>query len=122
MNKTIFLAIVAISILGCAGSPMQTGWKAEENRNSMLKLNINMSKEQVLETMGNPRKTEAYLIEKRNIEFWFYLTEGLTVGNKAGGIKDEHLTPLSFENGKLIGWGRNFYDRTLKYKHTIEVK
>lgn len=97
---------------GCAGSPYQTGLEAEENRKAMLGLNIGMSKTEVLQVMGEPRKTEAYAIEGRNIEFWLYLTEGITITDRSMGNKN--LTPLVFENGSLIGWGRSFYDSTLK--------
>ncbi len=35
---------------------------------------------------------------------------------------DKNFTPLAFENGILIGWGRNFYDQALKYEHKIGIK
>ena len=69
--------------------------------------------------MGNPRKTEAYSIKGRNMEFWLYLTEGKTRLDRS--IGDKNLTPLAFENGARIRWGRNFYDKTLKYEHKIDI-
>ena len=70
--------------------------------------------------MGEPRKNEAYSMEEQNIEFWFYLIEGTTAANRR--IEDKNLSPLAFENGTLIGWGRNYYDKTLKYEHKIDIK
>ena len=78
-----------------------------------LELNIGMTKTEVIQVMGEPRKTEAYSMEGQNTEFWLYLTEGTIIGD--GRMGDKNFTPLAFENGILIGWGRNFYDQALKY-------
>jgi len=112
--------VLPLLLLGCQGSPIQTQWEASENREALLGLNIGLTKADVLKRMGQPRKTEAYSVDKRNMEFWLYLTEGATVGDRR--LKDSNFTPLVFEDGILIGWGRNFYDRTLKIEHKIEIK
>ncbi len=128
MKKTIALMTVAVYVtllVGCQGSPVQTQWEAENNRKAMLGLSIGQPKADVVEVMGQPRKTEAYIRDGTNIEFWLYLTEGIGIYNRK--MTDEHFTPLVFENGKLAGWGRNFYvERTQKYDikidQTIEQK
>jgi hypothetical protein len=79
-----------------------------------------MTKVEVQNIMGEPRKTEAYSKDGRNIEFWLYMTEGIGIYDRT--LRDSNFTPLAFEDGKLIGWGRNFYDQTLKYEHKIEIK
>lgn len=116
--KTILLLIFIITTIGgCAGSPQQMVWEANDNRKAMTGLNIGMSKQQVLKVMGEPRKTEAYIIEGRNVMFWLYLTE-----SPGRNIDDSDYTPLAFENETLTGWGRNFYDKSLKYEHEINIK
>jgi len=120
MLKVMASLILAGFLAGCAGSPIQTGWEAEKNRKAMLHLNIGMTKAEVQNIMGEPRKTEAYSRDGRNIEFWLYMTEGRDIYDRT--LRDSNFTPLAFEDGKLIGWGRNFYDQTLKYEHKIEIK
>lgn len=119
MLKAKASLILAVFLVGCAGSPVQTGWEAAKNRKSLLHLSIGMTKTEVQKAMGDPRKTEAYSKDGRNIEFWLYMTEGITITDRK--LRDSNFTPLVFEDGKLIGWGRNFYDQTLKYEHKIEV-
>jgi len=113
------IGILIISMIGCAGSPIRTQWEADKNRSNMLKLKIGMPKEQVLELMGNPYKTESYQLKGKVLEFWLYLTEGVSVGYK---LEDSNFTPLAFENNILTGWGRNYYDNALRIKQDIEIK
>ena len=120
MSKVMVSLVLAAFLSGCAGSPVQTGWEAEKNRKALLHLNIGMTKVEVQNIMGEPRKTEAYSKDGRNIEFWLYMTEGIGIYDRT--LRDSNFTPLAFEDGKLIGWGRNFYDQTLKYEHKIEIK
>jgi hypothetical protein len=34
-------------------------------------------------------------------------------------ISDRHWTPVCIIDGKLKGWGRNFYDNTIKIRKEI---
>ena len=79
-----------------------------------------MTKNEVIQVMGEPRTTEAYSMEGQNTEFWLYLTECITITDRSMG--DKNFTPLAFENDVLIGWGRNFYDQALKQEHEIGIK
>ena len=119
MSKVMVSLILAAFLAGCA---TQTEWEAEKNRKVLLHLKIGMTKVEVQNIMGEPRKTEAYSKDGRNIEFWLYVTEGIDYYSYDRTLRDSNFTPLAFEDGKLIGWGRNFYDQTLKYEHKIEVK
>ena len=113
---------------GCAGSPAwhsikmsSTASESKINNEKMMNLNIGQSKEDVLRIMGNPTRREAYQLEnKRIIEFLFYRTIGW--GSEDTGDKDSQFTPVAFENSKLIGWGRNFYDNVVKHAFDIRVK
>jgi len=120
MVKIALPLLAVILFVGCKGSVVKTRAEAQKNRKLLLSLNIGMTEDEVLATMGKPKKTKAYLLDDRTIEFWFYLTEGYMIDD--GRFRDSDYTPLAFEGRKLIGWGRSFYDRTLKYEHKIETK
>ena len=111
--------IIAVSILGCAGSPARTGWEAERNRSNMIKLKIGMNKEQVLAVMGNPYKTESYQKDDKTLEFWLYLMEGKS---RWHSLSNSNFTPLAFENDVLTGWGRNYYDNILRIQQDIQIE
>lgn len=114
------IPIIVISMLGCAGSPIRTGWEAEKNRSNLLKLKIGMSRDQVLALMGNPYKTESYQVEGKALEFWLYLTEGKNIYDRTLG--DSNFTPIAFEDNILTGWGRNYYDNALHIKQDIKIE
>ena len=120
MVRVIISLLVLISFAGCGRPSAKTQDKAQKNVQSLLSLDIGMTKDEVITTMGKPKKKEKRYINDRTIEFWFYLTEGLTIDD--GRVRDAAYTPLAFENGKLIGWGRRFYDRPLQHEHTAENK
>lgn len=117
--RIFILVVLAFALASCAGSPYQTTAEARQNRDNMLKLNIGQTKEQVLELMGKPYKTETYLSGEKPVEFWLYLTEGKNIDDRT--LRDSNFTPLAFENGILQGWGRNYYDSTLKVKKEITI-
>ena len=119
MVKIAVPLLAVIFFVGCEGSVVKTRAEAQKNRELLLSLDIGMTEDEVLATMGKPKKTKAHLLNDRTIEFWFYLTEDLTIDD--GRVRDSDFTPLAFQGGKLIGWGSRFYDR-LKYERKIGTK
>jgi hypothetical protein len=89
---------------------------AQRNSNMMLALKLSQSKPEVLKQLGNPHRNEKYNINDKEIDVWFYRTSW----NADNLETDDEFTPMVFENGKLIGWGRNFYDQTIKFKSEIK--
>lgn len=122
--KSLFVCITGViifAVLGCAGSPVRTGIEANKNRSNLLRLNVGMSKDGVLAVMGEPYKSEVYKVsEEKTVEFWLYLTEATTGDGR--GVGDRNLTPLAFSQGRLEGWGRNYYDNVMRVKQDITVK
>ena len=49
------------------------------------------------------------------MEFLFYRTQIDYDFN----LQDKHWTPICIIDGKLKGWGRNFYDDTIKIRKEI---
>ena len=111
VRKLISIFIVSLIffiIVGCAGNPIRRGGETARNRSNLAKLNLGMTKDEVVNLMGRPSKTEAYEIQGRNLEFWHYRTEYNWL---LGTLED---TALVFEDGVLKGWGLgNYYDQTL---------
>jgi hypothetical protein len=122
MKKTL-LMLMAVVMVGCS-TPPSAGLVKENNAN-MAKLSVGITKTQVLEIMGPAGKTEGYETKSGGfMEFLFYRTQ---VADMRGhphflqeeGVTDKHWTPICIIDGKLKGWGRNFYDDTIKIRKEI---
>ena len=101
------LCVGAITGVGCGAA------RADKNRTALLRINVGMTKEQVLRVMDEPYKTEVYSAGESTREFWLYYTVNCTT-------TDSCFTPLCFENGILKGWGRNYYDTTIRSAQEIK--
>lgn len=89
------------------------GLEASANRNNLNKLEIDMTKEEVRKIMGEPYKRELYKAK----EVWFYITEWQADGYTTA----DEMTPLVFEDKKLIGWGSSFIEEDIK-KYELRVR
>ena len=108
------LGLVIFFILACA-SPIEGIVK--NNKANMQKLSVGISKAEVLEIMGPADKTEAYKTKSGGtMEFLLYRVE---VNYDFRPKTDRLWTPLCIIDGKLEGWGRNFYDDTIKIRKEI---
>ena len=118
-EKTAFLLLLLIIIASCAS---QT--KDALNRDNLMKLELGMTKEQVIQIMGKPDFTEAYQKPGGVSETFFYYTKTRRVDTYRRwpdeNIQKDECTPVVFEGGKLIGWGDEFYQR--KRKVEFELK
>lgn len=86
----------------------------------MLSLKIGQTRGEVLNIMGDPAKTESYDLGNGNVVvFYFYRTEGWS--NQTLYDTDRQFTPVAFQNDKVIGWGRNYYDRVIKHQLDLKV-
>ena len=70
------------------------------------RLDLNMSRQEVQRLLGPPARTEGFRLHGRGVIVWFY-----SLANRQGRRVD---TPLVFEEGRLSGWGENFYQRRLR--------
>ncbi len=115
MKKLIYLIVMAMLMSGCATSTMP--WDIDRARNNLMKLELGMSKQEVTSVMGLPYQREAYVTPEGNVEYLIYLTK---YTNK-GSIPESDTTPICLLNGKITGWGRNFYEQQ-KQKYEVEIK
>ena len=108
--KQILLMIVAVALVGCAVTP---GYDNAANNANTAKLSIGMTKAQVLDIMGQAAMNESYKTKSGGVmEFLMY-------ANTFPQRRDSHWTPICIIDGKLEGWGRNFYDDTIKIRKEI---
>jgi hypothetical protein len=78
-------------------------------------MKIGMTQEETRKAMGPPERSEGYEWGTA----WLYRT-AMTSG--IYGTADTDFTPIVFDsNGKVIGWGRNFFAEHVK-KYEIDIK
>ena len=132
--KKVLASVLCFGLVGCATLSESTAI----NRTNLLKLSVGMTKAEAISNMGteaatayfqdiggyhhaiaitNPYRSETLQGKDKIFEVVYYVTD-----DKAnnGAIVDDDLTPLVFENGKLIGWGYRFLqDNAQKYEIRI---
>ncbi len=110
MLRSVLIAVTAALLCSsCASTP----W-AERSRNleNSKKIRVGMTKEEVLQIMGEPLRDEMF--NKPDVWYYYVMTkwyDGLTT--------EDECMPFVFDSGKLIGWGNAFYAQKLLYR---EVK
>ena len=130
--KNLLIILICLGLVGCAVLSRQQ--IRYENRKNLLKLSVGMTKEEVFNVMGvgqpnpldvtvmvhNPYKSETLRAGDKIFEVIYYYTD---LKKDEGIITDDELTPLIFDEGKLIGWGWRFLeDTTKKYELTIKER
>jgi hypothetical protein len=107
MKKIVVVSLLGLFLVGCGA---MKGLEAASNRSKLEKLDIGMTTYEVQELMGRAYKREAY----EGHEIWFYRTEWTP-------RPEQEMTPLVFENGKLVGWGSRYIDENLK-KYELRIR
>ena len=96
MKKTLLGALLlALLGVGCA-LPHTSVEKSKQ-------LRVGMTKTQVLEIMGDPLSDEVFC--QPNV--WYYYIDPVWMD---GLITEDECLPLVFAEGRLVGWGRKFYN------------
>ncbi len=97
---TLLSAFVLIVLLGGCG-----WFEASRNIKHSRELRIGMTKQEVVAVMGEPVQNETYT----KPDVWYYYTNP----NWFDGLATEdECMPLVFKDGKLIGWGNEYYAKT----------
>ena len=141
--KPVGLVLVAVCcwgfFVGCADLGNLSHFRAL-NRQSLSYLEIGMTKEAVMDRMGegfatdvytnlqsvtatNPYKSAMYTVQGRDYEVLYYYTDSVRKRRlsvhlpgieKATPILDEELTPVVLQNNRVVGLGRAFLKTLLK--------
>ena len=104
MKKLVIIITLAVILSGCGEA---------QNRKNLNQLEVGMTKVQVLEIMGEPYRREA----QGNNEWLLYPT---TFYGLLSEPSDFHLTPMLIKDGKLEGWGENYWT-TKEQKFDIKI-
>ena len=113
------VAFLAVALLLCGGCVSKTRWGVASTQKRMLRVQVGMSKQEVIKILGTPNLRE--VIPDKNgvpIDFLFYQTR-FTGDAVLFAPKDSDLTPFAFVHDRLVGWSRNFYDNATHHEITI---
>ncbi len=113
---------ILISLTGAAallsGCVSKTRWDIASTQEKMLQVQLGMSKQEVVSILGTPMSREV-LPDKNGVPVEFLQYQTRFAGDAMFTATDAHMTPFAFVNDKLIGWGRNFYDRTARHEISV---
>ena len=112
----VLVFAIALLLSGCGS--IGSGFQANENRAKLLDLRVGDSRDVLKQKMGLPRKNEVYSSNGKVTEIWFYRT------SHTSDLKelDEEFTPVVMIDDKVVGWGRSYYDNSIKIKNDITIR
>jgi len=115
IHASILMVAIVLFFAGCVS---KTRWEVASAQQNLMRLQVGMSMPQVIAIMGTPYSREVIPDRNGDPEFLQYQTKF------AGDAviftpTDAHLTPFMFVDDRLVGWGRNFYDRTIRHEITV---
>jgi hypothetical protein len=64
-----------------------------------------------VDVINNPYRSEVLQGKNKTLEVLYYYTDKKKADD---AITDDELTPLVFDNGKLIGWGWSFLQENIQ--------
>ena len=98
--KKLFIVLAAGFIAWSLGGCFYA--EIERNQKNLARIRKGMTKQQVLEIMGEPVKGESYCTDN----VFFYYTRQSWMD---GMIMRDECTPIAFDEfGRVIGWGPDF--------------
>jgi len=143
--KRILVFCMVLLFCGC-GAPMTQKFDAlrARNRSNLNKLQLGMSRTEVVEIMGqktdtlvshnsedggsalrpvktyinNPYRTSSFEKEDKQLEVLYYYTE---VKDLDGAISDDELVPIVLVDNKLVGWGWDYW-KDVAEKYEIRIR
>ena len=101
--RIFLLATGLLLVVSCGYFTMK------KNNESLKNLKVGMTKEEVITVMGEPLKDQVY----HRPDLWWYYTN--PVWSDSVVTRDE-CTPLVFKEGRLEGWGQEFYKVNYRFK------
>lgn len=137
MNKTYLVFAGLLLVGGCLSlEQLRT-----ENQQNLMKLTVGMTREEVMKIMGtstvtardsfldiqygrvtpaatNPYRSETLQGKEKVFAVLYYYTD---IKKDDRAITDDELTPMVFDDDKLIGWGWSFLNANVQ-KYEIRLR
>lgn len=101
-----------------ANSGLSTLATSEININNMSRLSLGMNETEVLHIMRAPHSKRTFQNKGNVYDIWFYITKPTVLAQSR--LVPQNLTPLTFKNGILIGWGFDYYNYLIKQEELPE--
>ncbi len=93
MRNFFLTSAILLLAISCANHEM-----ISMNLENLSRLSVGMTKQEVMDIMGEPLTNEVY--HEDNV--WHYFTQ---VKWSDGRITHDECTPVFFDDGRLLGWG-----------------
>lgn len=106
--KTLVL-IAAAALLSSCEYCNWAYFQGEDTRAKMSKIRLGMTKQEVLDMMGEPLRKEKF----NKPDIWFYYTD-VHWGDSLEAR--EECAPIVFSEGRVIGWGNDFYQKNYEFR------
>ena len=113
-TEILFSALFLI-LSGCVG---QTRWEAAKTQKNLPLVKQGMTVAEVTTLLGEPRDRESIPARGKTYEVVRYQTR-FTGDSVFIAPSDDDMTPFIFADGKLVGWGRTYYQA---FVATIKVQ
>jgi outer membrane protein assembly factor BamE (lipoprotein component of BamABCDE complex) len=114
-----FYAVVLFLFSSCmTNQGLSTKTSSDENVFNLSKISVGMSQCEVLRWMRQPYRSEVFTFGDETYDVWFYITRPTVLGQSR--MVPQNLTPLTFKNGLLIGWGFAYYHFLVNKEAAIE--
>ena len=114
MRCSIIMFSVAMALcLNLSGCGISRQSMSRETNDKLMDIQVGMDRGQVLSILGKPYKREAY----GNSEYLIYETNHWASRRN----EKERFTPILLEQGKVVGWGRNYYNDVKKSKIEADI-
>lgn len=114
-------ALLLLILSGCmANDGLGSLATSETNIYKMSYLSLGMKQWEVLQLMRQPYSYETFEIDDSVYDVWFYVTKPTVLGQSR--MVPQNLTPLTFKNGELIGWGFAYYHYLVKKEEAIDAQ
>ena len=107
--------LLALLLHGCvANDGLGSSSTAQINIDHLSRLCVGMNQAEVLSVMQQPYSQQTFNMDESVFDVWFYVTKPTVLGQTR--MVPMNLTPLTFKDGELIGWGFSYYNYLVKRK------
>lgn len=111
----LHLATLLLCLSGCVSNNcLGSAAVADNTVYGLSRIRLGMTEQGVLKILQKPYKRETITIGEDVYDVWFYISRPTALGQSR--LVPLNLTPVTFENGVLVGWGFDYYHSILNQK------